>query len=76
MRFRFNKVALLTDIKQAFLNIEVSEEHRVFLRFLWLDMNCEGEHSVIYKFLRVVFRVTSSPFSLNDKESFGEISIF
>ena len=65
MRFRFNKVAILADIKQAFLNVEVSAEHRDFLRFLWFDMNCEEEHIVIYRFLRVVFGVTSSPFLLN-----------
>ena len=49
IRFRFNKVAILANIKQAFLNVEVSEEHRDFLRFLWFDMNC-GEHIVIYRF--------------------------
>ena len=65
LRFRFNKVAILADMKQAFLNVEVAAEHRDFLRFLWIDMNCEGEHLVIYRFLRVVFGVASSPFLLN-----------
>ena len=65
IRFRFNKVAILDDIKQAFLNVEVSAEHRDFLRFLWFDINCEEEHIVIYRFLWVVIGATSSPFLLN-----------
>ena len=47
IRFRLNNVAILADIKQAFLTVEVSDEHRDFLRFLWFDMNSEGEHIVI-----------------------------
>ena len=43
LRFRFNNVAILADIKQVFLSVEVSAEYRDFLRFLWIDMNCEGE---------------------------------
>ena len=64
-RIRFNKVVILADVNQAFLNVEVSAEDRDFLRFLWFDMNCEGEHIVIYSFLMVVFRIISSPYLLN-----------
>ena len=35
LRFRFNFIAILANIKQAFLNVEISKEHRDFLRFLW-----------------------------------------
>ena len=35
LRFRLNYIALLADIKQAFLNIEISSEHKDYLRFLW-----------------------------------------
>ena len=35
LRFRFNFIAILANIKQAFLNDEISKEHRDFLRFLW-----------------------------------------
>ena len=34
LRFRLNPVAILADIKQAFLNVEIAEEHRNYLRFL------------------------------------------
>ena len=35
IRFRFGKIGIVADVKQAFLQIEISEEHRNFLRFLW-----------------------------------------
>ena len=34
LRFRFNFILILADSKQAFLNVEISKEHRDFLRFL------------------------------------------
>ena len=36
LRLRIGKYTLIADIRQAFLQIEVAEEHRNFLRFLWL----------------------------------------
>ena len=65
VRFRCNKIGLLADIKQAFLNVEIDKEHRDYLRFLWYDSNSEQSQKVVYRFLRVVFGVTSSPFLLN-----------
>ena len=67
LRFRFNFIAILADIKQAFLNVENSKEHRDFLRFLWYEnVNSESDAKlIVYRFLRVVFGVTSSPFLLN-----------
>ena len=35
LRFRTHKIALISDIKQAFLNIEVHPNHVDYLRFLW-----------------------------------------
>ena len=67
LRFRSNFIAILADIKQAFLNVEISKEHRDFLRFLWYE-NVSSESdakSIVCRFLRVVFGVTSSPFLLN-----------
>ena len=65
MRSRCNKIGLLADIKQAFLNVEIASEHRDYLRFLWYDSNVEKSRAVVYRFLRVVFGITSSPFLLN-----------
>ena len=66
LRFRENKIALVGDIEKAFLNIEVHPADRDCLRFLWFK-NCWSENSeiVVFRFLRVVFGVNSSPFLLN-----------
>ena len=55
---------LVADIKQVFLNIEIDEGDRDFFRFLWVENISEKDKIVVYKFLRVVFGVTSSPFLL------------
>ena len=62
LRFRMNKIVILADIKQAFLNISIYESHRDFLRFLW---RTPQGNLIIYRFCRVVFGLTSSPFLLN-----------
>ena len=56
---------LIADIKQAFLNITIDKEDRDYPRFLWYDIRSDDERMVVYRFLRVVFGVTSSPFLLN-----------
>ena len=65
MRLRLNKIGILADIRQAFLNIALSGEHRDYVRFLWYDLKSEDEKIIVYRFLRVVFGLTSSPFLLN-----------
>ena len=69
LRFRFNFIAVFVDIKQALWNFEISKEHRDFLRFLWYEnFNSESDAKlIVYRFLRVVFGVTSSPFLLNGR---------
>jgi hypothetical protein len=57
VRFRLNKIGIIADIKQAFLNIAISREHRDFVRFLWYDLNSKEEKIITYRFLRVVFGV-------------------
>ena len=54
-------MALVADIKQAFLNIEIDEADRDFLRFLWVENISKKDKIIVYRFLRVVFRVTSRP---------------
>ncbi len=66
IRFRENKVALVADIEQAFLNVEVNEKDRDCLRFLWVnDILNDDREVIIYRFCRVVFGLNSSPFLLN-----------
>ena len=64
LRFRFNRIVMIADIKQAFLNVGISEERRDFLRFLWFDIGQENK-LILFRFCRAVFGVTSSPFLLN-----------
>ena len=66
LRFRCNRIALIADIEKAFLNIEVDERDRDCLRFLWVDdLQKEEPMIVVYRFCRVVFGVSSSPFLLS-----------
>ena len=65
-RFRANSVAIVGDIEKAFLNIEMHPEDRDCLRFLWVkDVNDSEPEIITYRFNRVVFGVSSSPFLLN-----------
>ena len=64
LRFRIGDVGLVVDIKQAFINIEIDEGDRDFLRFLGVENISEKDKIVVCRFLRVVFWVTSSPFLL------------
>ena len=71
LRFRSYNYAVVADIKQAFLQINLNEQHRNYVRFLWFTdiskinfenfENCELQE---YRFCRVIFGVTSSPFLL------------
>lgn len=65
LRFRLNKIGGLADIKQAFLNVGIDKQHRGYFRFLWYDLDAEDEKIITYRFLRIVFGLTSSPFLLN-----------
>ena len=57
---------MVSDIKQAFLNIAIAEEHRDLLRFLWYEnFDADDPEVIILRFTRVVFGLTSSPFLLN-----------
>ena len=66
LQFRSGKIGLVSDIKQAFLNIAIAEEHRHLLRFLWYEnFDADDPEVIILRFTRVVFGLTSSPFLLN-----------
>ncbi|UYV71446.1 hypothetical protein LAZ67_8003250 [Cordylochernes scorpioides] len=62
LRFRNGKFGVVADIKKAFLQIEVNERDRDYLRFLWYSQN--GENTEIFRHRRVVFGVNCSPFIL------------
>ena len=66
LRFRTYPVAVVADIEKAFLMISVNPQDRDVLRFLWVkDIQAEELEIVTFKFARVVFGVSSSPFLLN-----------
>ncbi|GFX28963.1 integrase catalytic domain-containing protein [Trichonephila clavipes] len=67
INFRLNRVAISSDIRQAFLQICLAVKHKDFVRFLWTDSNPRiGEKLTlqVYRFNRVIFGVNSSPFLL------------
>ncbi|GFT44616.1 integrase catalytic domain-containing protein [Trichonephila clavipes] len=65
--FRLNAIAFCSDIKQAFLQICLADEHKDAVRFLWSDDEpCAHKMPKlqVYRFNRVNFGVSSSPFLL------------
>ncbi len=66
LRFRAHRVALVADIEKAFLMISVADHDRDVLRFLWVtDVNRADPKIAVFRFTRVVFGVSASPFLLN-----------
>ena len=57
------KYVIISDVRQAFLNVEVCEKDKNYLRFLFTDPDNENE-VIIYSFNRICFGITSSPFLL------------
>ena len=60
IRFRLYPYELKSDIRKAFLNIEINESDRDLLRTFWI----EGDKVWIYRFARLPFGLTCSPFIL------------
>ncbi|KAK3710011.1 hypothetical protein QZH41_013181, partial [Actinostola sp. cb2023] len=69
IRFRKHNVAFTADIEKAFLQIELHTNVRDATRFLWLkDINksaSDPNNLQAYRFCRVLFGATSSPFLLS-----------
>ena len=61
IRFRRQPIALMCDITEMYLQIELSPEDRPYHRFLWRDLD-QRKTPDVYEFSRVVFGVNSSPF--------------
>ena len=65
IRFRLRKIVSISDIKAAFLQLQIDSQHRHLLRFLWYnDIRTDFLPSFLC-FTRLVFGLTSSPFILN-----------
>ena len=66
IRFQAYKIAVIADVEKAFLMIAVDEKDCDVLRFLWVDDVAKDEPEIrAYRFTRVVFGVSFSPFLLN-----------
>ena len=66
VRFRLHRVVVIGDIEKAFLMVSMNEEDRDALRFLWVrDIREKTPEVTVYRFTRVTFGVSSSPFLLN-----------
>ncbi|KAH9527706.1 hypothetical protein DERF_001715 [Dermatophagoides farinae] len=59
--FRLQSIAVISDIKAAFHNIVIQEVHRQFVKFLWVEPT---DQLVCYRFNRLPFGLSSSPFIL------------
>jgi len=62
-RFRMGPVGVTSDIRKAFLQIEIEEKDRDYVRCLWYKDSSFKEVQE-YRHCRVVFGVSSSPFLL------------
>ena len=61
LRCRKYAVCIMGDIAKMFLNVEIAEEYRDFLRFIWRDFNTEAAPTH-YRFSKVAFGILDSAF--------------
>ena len=67
LRFRMHQVALTADVAKAFLQIEIAESDRDYLRFLWFDDITKQEPKIIQMhYNRLLFGLTCSPAILSE----------
>jgi len=62
LRFRENNIGVVADIRKAFQMVTVDSKDRDFLRFLWWKQDKKSLR--IFRHVRVVFGLNSSPFLL------------
>jgi hypothetical protein len=60
-RFRTHKVAVMADIEAMFSQVQIPEENRDWLRFLWWRNGSLDDQPEEYRMTRHVFGATSSP---------------
>lgn len=63
LRFRKEKIGVVSDIKKAFLQISIFKPDQEFLRFLWWN-NLEKKSVKTFRHKRLVFGLNCSPFIL------------
>ena len=63
VRGRFHPIALAGDLRKAFLQVRIKEEHRDALRFHWLRSVDSNEVETL-RFTRALFGLGPSPFLL------------
>lgn len=63
IRFRQRRIGVISDIRKAFQMIEVNENDRNYLRFLWWE-DQTSKRIRVFRHKRVVFEVNCSPFLL------------
>ncbi|PIK47573.1 hypothetical protein BSL78_15560 [Apostichopus japonicus] len=61
LRFRRDKVAVVCDISEMYLQIEIDEVDRPMFRFMWRDLDVQKEPGT-YEFNRLIFGLNVSPF--------------
>ena len=61
LRFRRNPIALVCDISEMYLRIQIAPADRPYHRFLWRDLDTDRPPTE-YEFSRVVFGINASPF--------------
>ena len=65
LMFRMFLIGLVADISKAFLQLSLAEEDRDLTRFLWREKGNPNSPLKVYRFTRVPFGLTSSPFLLH-----------
>ncbi|XP_035215803.1 uncharacterized protein LOC118189328 [Stegodyphus dumicola] len=63
LQFQLKRFRVTSDIRQAFLQINLIPQDRDYLRFLWYE-DGDPNNLLIYRHCRLPFGVTSSPFLL------------
>lgn len=63
LKFRENPIAITADIRQAFLQLQLSEVDQDVSRFFWVN-ELSQKDPIIYRFCRVLFGINCSPFLL------------
>ena len=66
--FQFNRIAIVSDIEKAFLQLSIAHPDRNYVQFLWFDKHDPQfafSNVIVFHFMRVAFGIIASPFLLN-----------